>query len=100
VTLERYGVRGSEADGVFFTEAAAIEGARALGEVEIKIGGQNKDIRDVKRELARAVIAKGGNALVAFKDGQRGNSWFNSLGWFDSEHWYGSGMAVVVRNAT
>jgi hypothetical protein len=43
------------------------------------------------------VIAKGGNALVAFKDGQRGNSWFNSLGWFDSEHWYGSGMAVSVQ---
>jgi N-glycosylase/DNA lyase len=98
MTLERYGVRGSEADGVFFTETAAIEGARVLGEVEVKIGGQNKDIRDIKRELAKRVIAKGGNALVAFRYGQQGNSWWQSFGLFDSEHWYGSGIAVTARD--
>jgi hypothetical protein len=38
VTLERYGVRGSEADGVFFTEAVAIDGAR----VEVKIGARTR----------------------------------------------------------
>ena len=97
MTLERYGVRGSEADGVFFTEALAIDGARVLREVEVKIGGQNKDIRDIKRELAKKVVATGGNALVAFKYGQRGNSWWQSFGVFDSEHWYGSGVAVAIR---
>jgi hypothetical protein len=97
MTLDRYGVRGSEADGVFFTDSAAIDGARVLGEVKVKLGGQNKDIRDVKRELAKAVVKKGGNALVGFKYGQQGNSWWQSFGWVDSEHWYGSGIAVLVH---
>jgi hypothetical protein len=34
----------------------------------------------------------GGNALVAFK-------WWQSFGMVDSEHWYGSGIAVVVHDA-
>jgi hypothetical protein len=97
VTLDRYGVRGSEAEGIFFTESTAIEGARVLGEVNVKVGGQNKDIRDVKRALAKEVLKKGGNALVAFKYGQQGNSWWQSFGLVDSEHWYGSGVAVLAR---
>ena len=97
MTLERYGVRGSEAHGVFFTESTTIDGAQALGEVNVKVGGQNKDIRDVKRALAKEVLKKGGNALVAFKYGQQGNSWWQSFGLVDSEHWYGSGVAVLVR---
>lgn len=97
MTLERYGVRGSESDGVFFTEAPTIEGARPLGEIDVKVGGQNKDIRDVKRALAKQVIAKGGNALVSLAYGQKGNPWWQSFGIVDSEHWYGSGVAVVAR---
>ena len=97
MTLSRYGVRGSEADGIFFTESPSIEGARSLGEVKVKIGGQNKDVRDVKRALAQEVAKKGGNALVAFKYGQQGNAWWQSFGLVDSEHWYGSGVAVAAR---
>jgi len=96
MTLRRYGVTGNELDGVFFTEAPAIDGARDLGEVRAKVGGQNKDIRAVKAELAKKVRGLNGNALVAFQYGQRGNSWFDSLGWFDGEHWYGSGRAVMA----
>lgn len=96
MTIRRYGVSGSEVDGVFFTEAASIEGARDLGEVKVKVGGQNKDIRAVKAELAKKVKSLNGSALVGFTYGQRGNSWFDSLGWFDSEHWYGSGRAVIA----
>ena len=96
MTLKRYGVAGTELDGVFFTEAPSIDGARDLGEVTVKVGGQNKDIRAVKAELAKKVLARNGNALIAFKYGQRGNSWFNSLGWIDGEHWYGAGRAVIA----
>lgn len=96
MTLSRYGVTGSEVDGVFFTEVRSIEGARDLGEVKVKVGGQNKDIRAVKSELAKKVQALNGTALVGFSYGQRGNSWLDSLGWFDSEHWYGSGRAVIA----
>ncbi|HEX2765656.1 MAG TPA: hypothetical protein VHR55_03335 [Candidatus Limnocylindria bacterium] len=97
MTMRRYGVIGTELDGVFFTEADRIEGARDLGEVKVQIPGQNKDIRAVKAELVKQVRALNGNALVAFKYGQQGNPWYKSLtGLFDHEHWHGSGRAVLA----
>ena len=97
MTLRRYGVVGSELDGVFFTEAKTIEGARDLGKVMVKIPGQNKDIRAVKAELVKKVRALNGNALVGFTYGQQGNPWYKSItGLFDAEHWHGSGRAVLA----
>ena len=97
MTIRRYDVMGSELDGVFFTEAPSIEGARDLGDVKVEIGGQNKDIRIVKTELAKKVKALNGNALVGFKYGQQGNPWYKSItGLFDAEHWHGSGRAVIA----
>ena len=97
MTIARYGVMGSEADGVFFTEAEAIAGARSLGAVTVKLGGQNKDLRDIKAALAREVARRGGNGLVKFRYGQRGNPWYRSLsGLLDAEHWYGEGEAVSL----
>lgn len=97
MTLKRHGVVGTELDGVFFTEASSIEGARDLGEVKVEIGGQNKDIRAVKAELVKRVRALNGNALVGFKYGQKGNPWYRSItGLFDAEHWHGSGRAVIA----
>lgn len=97
MTLRRHGVTGSELDGVFFTEAPSIDGARDLGEVKVEIGGQNKDILAVKAALAQRVVSLGGNALVGFTYGQKGNPWYRSItGLFDAEHWHGSGRAVVA----
>ena len=91
----QHGVSGNELDGVFFTEASSIPGAEELGEIKVTVNGQNKDLRAVKSELARQVKSKGGNGLVAFKYGQRGNPWWKSLsGVMDAEHWYGTGRAV------
>jgi hypothetical protein len=96
MTLERFGVVGSELDGVFFTEARAIAGSEELGPVKVEIGGQNKDLRNVKAKLAEEVRRRGGDGLIQFAYGQRGNPWWRSLsGLLDAEHWYGSG--VVVR---
>jgi hypothetical protein len=82
---------------VFFTESLTVDGARAVGDVKVEIPGQNKDIRDVKAALASRVRGAGGNGLVGFKYGQQGNPWWKSLsGLFDAEHWYGSGVAVVM----
>jgi len=92
----RGGVAGNEVDGVFFTEARSIPGAEDLGELKVKINGQNKDLRAVKAELARRVKSKGGNGLVAFTYGQRGNAWWQSFGAVDAEHWYGNGRAVRI----
>ena len=97
MALKRHGVVGSELDGIFFTEATSIEGARDLGEVKVEIPGQNKDIRAVKAELVKKVRAMNGNALVDFRYGQRGNPWYKSLtGLFDHESWHGSGRAVIA----
>jgi hypothetical protein len=97
MTIPRHGVMGSEAEGVYFTQAAAIAGARDLGEVKVELGGQNKDLRYIKAALAAEVRRRGGDGLVAFAYGQRGNPWWRSLsGLFDAEHWYGSGRAVVL----
>jgi hypothetical protein len=97
--IARHGVSGTETDGVFFTEASAIAGSRDLGEIKVTIGGQNKDLRHVKLELARRVKEKGGNGLVGFTYGQRGKKWWNSFGVVDSEHWYGAGRAVIVATS-
>ena len=95
MTLERFGVLGSETDGVFFAEAPDIAGASRVGSVKVELGGQNKDLRDVKARLAAEVKRKGGDGLVGFRYGQRGNPWWRSLsGLLDAEHWYGSGEAV------
>ena len=88
--IERYGVRGTEYDGIFFTEAAAVEGAQDLGPVKVKLGGQNKDLRHVKADLARRVREKGGNGLVQFEYGQRNTF----LGY---DQWFGAGRAVLLR---
>lgn len=96
--ITHHGVSGTEVDGVFFTETSKIESAQELGEVTVTINGQNKDLRNVKRELARRVVSMGGNALVGFTYGQRGNPWWKSLvGSMDAEHWYGAGRAVLLR---
>lgn len=95
MTTARYGVMGSETEGIFFTEAAAIDGASSLGEVAVQINGQNKDLRDVKVALVKEVRKRGGDGLISFTYGQRGNPWWKSLsGYFDAEHWYGNGIAV------
>jgi len=100
MTIARYGVMGSEGDGVFFTESSEIEGASSLGPVKVELGGQNKDLRYVKAALAREVKGKGGDGLTQFKYGQRGNPWWKSLsGLLDAEHWYGTGIAVRLPRA-
>ena len=97
MTIARYGVTGSETGGVYFTEAPSITGAREIGPVKVELGGQNKDLRHVKEALAAEVRNRGGDGLLAFTYGQRGNPWWRSLsGLLDAEHWYGSGRAVVL----
>jgi hypothetical protein len=97
MTIARFGVMGSEADGVFFTVSSTIDGAQRLGSVKVELGGQNKDLRFVKAELAKKVKQRGGDGLTGFQYGQRGNPWWRSLsGLLDAEHWYGSGEAVKL----
>lgn len=72
--FERFGVLGTEMDGVFFTEAE-IAGAESLGEVKATSDRQNMPLDKLKRALANQVKARGGNALMTFTYGQKASIW-------------------------
>lgn len=92
----RAGVTGTEFGGVFFTEAGARDWKR-LGMVEVTISRQNANLTEVKAQMAEQVKRRGGNALVAFRYGQKAHAlWQNILPMWDSESWYGSGEAAVA----
>ena len=72
--FERFGVLGTETDGVFFTESR-IPDAKVLGEVKVTSDQQNMPLDKLKRTLARQVKARGGNVLVEFSYGQKASIW-------------------------
>jgi hypothetical protein len=92
---ERYGVRGTMQDGIFFTEAP-IPGAKVLRHVHAEISRQNATLTEVKARLAADVKAAGGSALASFQYGQKKHSWSQllALKW-DTESWHGEGDAVI-----
>lgn len=89
--FERFGVLGTEMDGVFFTESE-IPGAATLGEVKATSDRQNMPLDTLKRALARQVKAQGGNALVTFSYGQKASIWS-----FSSTRITARGVAVRIE---
>jgi hypothetical protein len=73
--FERYGVLGTEVDGVFFTEASRIDGAQELGEVRATSNRQNTNLDQLKRDLANQVLVKGGDCVLGFGYAQKGTFW-------------------------
>jgi hypothetical protein len=86
--FERYGVMGTEADGVFFTEAT-VSGATVLGNVKASSNRQNTSLDALKQDLARQVKALGGNCCVEFKYAQKATVFS-----FSSTQWNASGRAA------
>lgn len=68
--FERYGVLGTETDGIFFTDSS-IPGARPLGLVKASSDRQNASLDKLKANLARQVRNKGGNCLMDFHYSQK-----------------------------
>ena len=64
--IERYGRKGTEYDGVFFTEGPITVGAK-LGELKVDSRKQNTNLDELKKQLASEVKRLGGNALENFK---------------------------------
>jgi hypothetical protein len=84
-------------DGVLFTEEASIPGARLLSLVKVELG-KGKTVQDVRAELARRTRRLGGDAVVGFRYGQRGNTWSRSpQAGTGGEHWFGEGRAVKLQ---
>lgn len=97
--IERHGVRGTDHDGIFFTEQE-IRGPLSHGHISVEVSRQNANLFEVKKRLAAEARARGANAVMNFSYGQRAHSWWSQLFTFrwDSESWYGEGDAVSVSN--
>lgn len=89
--IEKYGRKGTEHDGIFFTEGV-IENGNNLGVVEAISNQQNMSLDKLKSDLAAKVKAKGGNALDEFKYVQKGTVFS-----FSSTQWRASGRAIKAE---
>jgi len=89
--LERFGRKGTEHDGIFFTEGV-IENGSNLGNVETISNRQNVPLDELKTALAAKVKALGGNALDEFKYVQKGTVFS-----FSSTQWKASGRAIKAE---
>jgi hypothetical protein len=79
--LEKYGRKGTEVDGIFFTEGE-IAGAKVMGDAKVSSDRQNITLDALKKDLAAEVRAKGGNALDNFKYVQKASAFsFSSVRW-------------------
>jgi len=91
----------SEYDEVLFVEGRPAL-VKSLGPVEVRIAGflsqaQLKSLDAVKRRLADAARAMGGNSVIDFKYGQR-SRFLASLVGLDDVSWYGSGVAAIIAD--
>lgn len=79
--IEKYGRKGTELKGIFFTEGPIASG-KVVGEGSVTSDRQNISIEILKDKLADQAIAKGANAVDNFKYVQKGSVWsFSSTRW-------------------
>jgi hypothetical protein len=86
--LERYGRKGTDLDGIFFTEGE-IAGAQVIGDAKVSSDRQNISLEKLKADLAAEIKAKGGNALDNFKYVQKASAFS-----FSSTRWVATGRIV------
>ncbi len=93
--IKKYGIKGTEKDGIFFSENAPTS-FRILKYIKVEISGQNSNLIDIKREMAIKAKEVGANSIINFQYGQRSHKWWELLFTFkwDTEFWYGEGKAV------
>jgi len=89
--LERFGRKGTEVLGVFFTEGQ-LEFGEFLGNVESISNRQNASLDQLKEDLVKKVLAKGGNCLDQFKYVQKGTAFS-----FSSTQWKATGRIMKVN---
>lgn len=79
--IEKFGRKGTEFNGVFFTEGP-ISNAEFLGNITEISNRQNVNLDEFKKIIAAKVIQKGGNAVDNFKYVQQGTVFsFSSTRW-------------------
>ena len=93
----------SKYQNVFFIEGT-ISSAKRLGPISTELNdmfaqNQLKSLDDLKSRMCDYVCAKGGNAVLEFKYGQKSTFW-KSLWGMDDVMWYGSGEVAYVDPAS
>jgi len=97
--IQKYNLKGSEKDGIFFTESDSPE-SPIIKKVIIEISKQNANLSELKIKMAKDVSALDANAIINFKYGQKRHKWwqlFIDFKW-DSESWWGEGDAVKLED--
>jgi hypothetical protein len=89
--IERFGRKGTEYNGVFFTEGPIAE-AEFLGNIEEISNRQNVNLDEFKKIIAAKVTEKGGNAVDNFKYVQQGTVFS-----FSSTRWKVTGRILRAR---
>ncbi len=92
--LERYGRKGTDHDGIFFTEGV-ISGGSRIRDLQVESRKQNVNLDQLKTEIAKQVKQLGGNALDNFNYVQQGTVFS-----FSSTRWRVSGTAVRATEET
>ena len=92
----------TEFEGVFFVEET-VPNAKFVHHAVVKLHGlftqaQLKNLNDVKHRLSAMVKAKGANAIINFKYGQKSSFWTTLVG-VDNVNWYGEGDIVVLSES-
>ena len=90
-------------NGICFVEGIPSD-TRHIAPISTKIDGfssneQLKSLDDIKVAMASATKRKGGNAVVAFKYGQKQKSFWRSLFSLDDVRWEASGMIAIISPA-
>lgn len=85
----------SECDGVIFDEGQ-VKSMTFIRKISTQLNSgfgqdQLKSLTDVKRAMAREVLAAGGNCVSNFKYGQKNGSFWQQMWSVDNVLWYGSG---------
>ena len=79
--IEKFGRKGTELKGVFFTEGKIASG-KVIGDASVSSDRQNISIEILKEKLADQAIAQGANAVDNWKYVQKGSVWsFSSTRW-------------------
>ena len=79
--IEKFGRKGTELRGIFFTEGQIASG-KFVGDGIVSSDRQNISIEILKEKMADQALAKGANAVDNWKYVQKGSVWsFSSTRW-------------------
>lgn len=95
----KYGVDGTEKDGVFFTSGTIPKVVSSLGPIRVRVSGQNRGPGAVKSKMAKIARKCGANAIMQYSCDQKSHKWWEQVFTFrwDSESWHGEGVAVKAQ---